>query len=90
MSKFKISSNQFLGFFVDKNNIATLVGAVVVKIEVAVRVTLVLVDAVLLPGFVAAGVVLVLMISLCWLSVAIKTMPAVQVAQNMTNQATML
>ena len=55
---------------------ATFVGAFVVKVVVAVI------------AVVAAEVVL--LISAWWLSVAIKPMPTMQVAQNITNQITIL
>ena len=59
-SKLKLKSNKFLGFHVHKNNMAKLVGAVVVKIVVVVVVVvvaLVLTVVVLLIGDVAAVVV---------------------------------
>ena len=74
---------------VDKNNMAKLVGAVVVFIVVVVVAALVVIKVVL-NGVVAAVVVRTSMNSGCLLSFAIVTIPAIQVATNTTNQKTIL
>ena len=88
VSKLKIESSQFLGFNVDKNNMAKLVGAVVVNDFAAVVVALVVTDVVLLVGVVV--VVVGVVVIGWWLSVAIVTMPAMHVAQNITNHIMIL
>ena len=83
-------SNQFLGSLEDKNNMAKLVGGVVVSIAVVTVVALVLIGGVLLIGDDAAVVVLILMISGRLFNVAIVIMPAMHAATNIKNHTTIL
>ena len=83
--KFKVKSNNLLGFFENKNNIAKLIGIVVVNSVVALLVANK--DVVLLTWIVAAVVVVLVSMTFGLLfTVAIVTIPAVHIATSITSQ----
>ena len=88
-SKLKIKLNQFLELYVLNTNMAKLIDAVVVIVPFVV-VVLLLCDVVLLIGLVAAVVVCIWITSGWLFSVAIVTIPAMNVATNITNETTIL
>ena len=87
VSKLKIKPNNVLECFEDKNKIAKLVGAVLILVVVL---TLVLIDVVKFIGVVAVVVVPTSMTSGRLFNVPIVTIPATQVATNITNQIMVL